>query len=252
VSHNQLIVDGLAISYNRVGAGDVVLLLHGWGDNKETYKALHGLLQDNYEVIAVDLPGFGLSESPTTAWGLNNYSNFLTLFLQKLGIHKLRCVIGHSNGGAIAINALANSQISADKLVLIASAGIRLSNQSTMKKTFTKIIKLSLKLLPGKWSIAVRKKVYAKMGSELFHVPGMEESFKKIVAQDLQTEAASLKLPTYIIYGADDTSTPPSFGQIYANLISDSELIIIPEAGHFVHQQKSEKVNKMVKSFIDL
>jgi pimeloyl-ACP methyl ester carboxylesterase len=59
----QVIVDGLLTNYYKVGHGPVVLGLHGWGDNSRTFSQLSKNLEERYEFIGLDLPGFGESQT---------------------------------------------------------------------------------------------------------------------------------------------------------------------------------------------
>ena len=81
-------------------------------------------------MVAVDLPGFGGSEAPPAAWDLDDYAAFLEAFLRKLALDWPYAIIGHSNGGALAIRALSSGTLKADKLVLLAASGVRTGGQA--------------------------------------------------------------------------------------------------------------------------
>lgn len=249
----QLVVNALLTSYSVVGKGkQKVLFLHGWGDQGKTFEMLAKDLvkSKKYTAILLDLPGFGGTQGPPKGWGLDDYANFINEFLEKTE-HSPKIIIGHSNGGAIAIRGLSSGILSAEKLVLIASAGIRKS--STKKKLLlgvTKSAKLGTKLLPNKLQQRIRQKLYSSIGSDYLVVEEMQDTFKKIVATDVTQDAANLSLPVCLIYGEKDNSTPPEYGQAFKQLINNSQLSIIPQAGHFVHQEQVYKVSKIVQEFI--
>lgn len=248
----QVIVDSQLCHFDRNGKGKQVLLLHGWADRLQTFHSLQASLSKKFDVISLDLPGFGDSDAPATAWSLDNYVSFVSSFLKKLDIKNLYCVIGHSNGGAIAISGLAAKRLNADKLVLIASAGIR--NRQTGRKMALKLLAKSGKaasvILPTATREKLRSKLYKAAGSDMLIAGHMQETFKKIVSQDVQADAKTLKLPTLIIYGMQDTAAPPEYGRVFASLINGSRLELIEGAGHFVHQQHSQRVNQLVKDFL--
>src|SRR5581483_4025048 len=97
----NVIVDDLMASYHKTGAGKPLVLLHGWGDSSKTFAALASELKDKYELYSLDLPGFGGSQAPPQAWGLDDYASFLESWLNKLAI-KPYAVVGHSFGAAVA------------------------------------------------------------------------------------------------------------------------------------------------------
>jgi pimeloyl-ACP methyl ester carboxylesterase len=248
----QIVVDGILTSYFKEGSGPIILLLHGWGDNNLTFDKLAAALAAKYTVLIPDLPGFGQSASPSEVWDLDNYAGFLGSFLKKNNEQSLYAVIGHSNGGALAIHALSNNYLSADKLVLMASSGIR-DRQKTRRlvlKGIAKTGKAATVFLPSSTRQKLRKKLYGAAGSDMFVAPHIQETFKKTVRQDVQDDAHKLSLPTLLLYGGNDTATPPLFGQIYHRLIENSRLEIIPEAGHFIHLDKPGEVTESIKEFL--
>lgn len=243
----QIIVDGLATTYKDSGKGRTIVFLHGWGDTASSFDTLTEQLSENYRILALDLPGFGGSQTPQEAWGVEDFAGFVASWLKKLEVKKVRSVIGHSNGGAIAIAGLANGSLTADKLVLIASSGIR--KPSKVLKFSAKAGKALTTPLSRRTKDRLRRKYYSKTGSELFLVPGMEETFRKIV-KDVRAEARSLKIPSLLIYGQNDIATPPAFGEIFRSAIPDSRLIMIPDTGHFVHQERTDEVAGYIKDFL--
>ncbi len=251
MNRKQLVVDGLVTTYYQSGEGPILLLLHGWADQAKTFKLLAEKLPQ-YQIVAPDLPGFGETGPPPKAWGLDDYGEFLRAFLEKLEIGRPRAIIAHSNGGSIAIKALANSFIAADKLVLLASAGIR--NRQKARKFGLKIIaktgKVATAILPDSSKQSLRSKLYGRAGSDLLVSPHMQGTFKKTVGEDVQADAKALHLPTLLIYGSNDTATPPIYGEIFTRLIENSRLEIISNAEHFLHQSDSVRVARKIEEFL--
>jgi pimeloyl-ACP methyl ester carboxylesterase len=248
----QVIVDSLLTHYETQGKGKVILLLHGWGDNSKGLSGLQAALANKYKVITVDLPGFGGSQAPSTVWGLDDYARFVANFLAKINAGKPYAAVGHSNGGAIAIRGLARGWLAADKLVLLASAGIRGEYKGRVKvlRLITKAGKALTAPLPKSVKMRLRKKVYTTVGSDMLVAEHLQETFKKVVTDDVRADAAHLKLLTLIIYGDQDESTPPRYGQIFHDAVKGSRLEVLPGAGHFVHLDESEKVAKLIAEFV--
>ena len=248
----QVVVDSLLTHYEAVGKGKVVLLLHGWGD---TAAGLHGLqvaLGKHAQVLAVDLPGFGGTESPKTVWGLDDYAQFIQHFLAKIDSKPVSVLVGHSNGGAIAIRGLANGWLSADKLVLLASAGIRGQYKGRVKaiRLITKAGKALTMPLPKSIKRRLRSKVYKTVGSDMLVAEHLQETFKKVVTDDVQADAAKLVLPTLLIYGEQDEATPVAYGEAFHQQIDGSSLEILPGAGHFVHIDRPHEVTTAIEEFM--
>lgn len=248
----QVVVDSLLTSYKSSGKGKTVLLLHGWGDRAAGLKDLQAALAGKYEVISLDLPGFGSSQRPDGDWDLSDYAEFVGTFLNKIGKKGVYAVIGHSNGGAIAIRGLARGDFKADKLVLMAAAGIR-GTAKTRNKVLRLVAKTGKALtapLPKSAKSRLRRKVYNTIGSDMLVAEHLQGTFKKVVADDVREDAAKIKLPTLLLYGGNDEATPASYGQAYHQLIKNSKLEVLSDVGHFMHLEQPQKVTKEIEEFL--
>lgn len=248
----NVVVDQLLTNYQLSGKGKLVLLLHGWGDSVAGLAGLQKELAKKYKVLAPNLPGFGGTQAPNEAWDLDGYAQFLEDLLKKLDLKQPYAVIGHSNGGALAIHSVAKSKLEPEKMVLIAASGIRTNNasQRLILKTLAKTGNIATLWMPERYRSALRRSLYETAGSDVLTVPHMQETFKKVVRQDVQADAASLELPTLLIYATNDKAVPLADGRKYSHLIKGSKLEAVEDAGHFVHQDQPEKVVKLIEGFL--
>jgi pimeloyl-ACP methyl ester carboxylesterase len=248
----QVIVDGLLSSYEMSGKGPVVVVLHGWGDQARGLHSLTEALANNYNVVIPDLPGFGGTGAPPTTWGLDDYAGFVGGFLNKLAVKKVYAFVGHSNGGAIAIRGLAQGSLHAERLVLLASAGIRAEYKGRVKavRYVTKLGKALSTPLPAATKTKLRQKVYKTVGSDMLVAEHLQETFKRVVTDDVQADAAQLQLPTLLIYGEKDTQAPLYYGEKFHELIADSTLEVLPGVGHFPHLERPIEVTKAIQEFL--
>jgi pimeloyl-ACP methyl ester carboxylesterase len=67
---------------------------------------------------------------------------------------------------------------------------------------------------------------------------------------DVRADAAQLSLPTLLIYGELDEETPVWYGRQFHELMTDSVLEVLPGAGHFVHIDRADDVEKTIKDFL--
>ncbi len=248
----QVVVDSLLTHYTSVGKGKLVVLLHGWGDSAAGLKSLQQQLSKNYTAVSIDLPGFGGTQAPPAAWGLDDYARFVEQFLKKTGTQSVYAFVGHSNGGAIAIRGLGKGLLSAEKLVLLASAGIRGTYKGRVKalRVITKIGKALASPLPKTVKNKLRRQVYQTVGSDMLVAEHLQETFKKVITDDVRNDAATISQPTLLVYGEKDESAPVWYGEAYHQLISNSTLEILPGAGHFVHLDRAHDVEKAVVEFL--
>lgn len=248
----QIVVDSLITTYSRTGKGKIIVMLHGWGESSTSLHNLETKLAQRYEVINLDLPGFGQTEGPKTVWDLEDYAKFVASFLKKLEVKNIHAFIGHSNGGAVLIKGLANSTLKTTKLVLLASAGIRgkQKGRRLALKVTAKAGKAATFFLPERHKRKLRKSLYGAAGSDMLVVPELQETFKKTVSQDIQEDAKRLTLPTLLIYGSNDRATPVEDGKLLNSLVHNSTLKIIEGAGHYVHQEEPQVTLEYVGDFL--
>lgn len=249
----KVIVNDLLTNYTTSGKGsENVVLIHGWADDLASFKDLQADLSRTYRVISLDLPGAGATDAPPVAWNLDDYCEFLAAFLKKIKVGKVYALVGHSHGGAVAICGLAGGTLTSKKLVLLASAGVRDVRTARKKvlKAVAKTGKLLTKPLPKSVRTRMRRRLYQAAGSDLLVAEHMQETFKKVVGQDIQTEAASLQLPVLLIYGQEDTSTPPAYGRLLQDRIVGSDLKVLANGGHHIHHDQPGAVAKLIREFL--
>lgn len=250
----QVMVDGLLAQYEMLGKGETVVLLHGWvrGHPSSGLGILSKALSADFTVIVPDLPGFGGTSNPPAAWDLSDYARFVAHFLQKLDIRNVYAFIGHSNGGAVAIRGLGHGTLTADRLVLVASAGVRGSYnaRSKVQRFAVKTGKMLTAPLPAGFRTRLQRKVYNTLGSDMFVAEHLQETFRRIVTDDVQKDAANITIPTLLLYGENDLSAPVRYGEIFHELINGSTLEILTGAGHFVHLDRPNETISAIREFL--
>lgn len=245
ISVMNLVVDDLHVRGSDEGSGKAALLLHGWGNDHSSFNGLAETLS-GYRLIAPDLPGFGGSQPPPSAWGVADYAQFVSHLLDKLEIKRLDLLIGHSFGGRIALELAGSGRLEPGKLVLMSSHG--LPEPRTAKSVGIGLLARLGKVLPA----SVRGRFGAKLASADYQAASgvMRDVLKKVISQDATERARAINLPTLLIYGSEDEVTPPAMGRRLAGLINGAELAIVPEAGHFVHLEQPTRTGRLIKDFL--
>jgi len=116
------LINGLTIRYAVIGQGPPLLLIHGFGAMLEYWYQNIEYFAQKYQVIVVDLPGFGYSDAPKSSPDLDYYSDFIKHFMDALAL-KTADIVGHSLGGAVALRFSECHTAYVKKLILLSSAG---------------------------------------------------------------------------------------------------------------------------------
>ena len=245
------------VNYVDVGEADnTVLLLHGWGSNIVLFDSLISALKDKYRVIALDMPGFGGTDEPSFAMNVDDYTDFVTEFIEKLNLKKLS-LIGHSFGGRVIIK-MANRKLNfdLDKIVLIDAAGIR-PKKSLAVQVKVKSFKIARFIFEntalGKMYPNFINNMRKKSGSADYNMASvrMREILVKVVNEDLTNLLSNIKNNTLLIWGDKDDSTPISDAHLMNKLIADSRLVIVENTGHYSFLENPTLANTEIQKFLD-
>lgn len=247
-------VNGLNINYEVSGDGKPVILLHGWLCSLETMKPIENILNKNFKVYNVDLPGFGKSDMPTEAFNTNSFGDFLNGFIKELKIEN-PILIGHSNGGRTIINYAGRKLGKINKIVLIDSAGIKPKRKmSYYAKVYTfKALKNIFKLFPNAEMFNnIRERVLGKFGSSDYKKSPeiLRKTMSIIVNEDERDILTNIECPTLLIWGENDEDTPLEDAKIMEKNIKDSGLVVLKNAGHFSYLDCYNDFSVIIKNFL--
>ena len=251
-------VNSIKINYEQKGDGDLVVLLHGWGSNIKLFANLIDLLSRKYTVVAMDMPGFGESAEPPSAWCVDDYVDFVIDFLKDYP-HKNITFLGHSFGGRVIIklNSRKNLPFNISRVILVDSAGILppKSNKKSFRTYYYKAGKAVLSTgIVQKIAPDALENFRKKMGSADYAAasPLMRQVLVKVVNEDLEPLLPNIKCPTLLVWGVNDTATPLSDGEKMEKLIPDAGLVKLENAGHYSFLEQQFTFNRVMCSFMKI
>jgi pimeloyl-ACP methyl ester carboxylesterase len=257
-----LSVEDLSIHYEIEGNGNPIIILHGMGNNSQSWRKQLAGLSENYTVIAWDAPGYGKSSDPKEE--LTEFSQFADIlkgFIEALNFKSV-ILLGHSMGSAIALDFCYRFPEMVDCLIISdatrGSAGLsidenqkklaaRLNNINTLdpKEIAANRVKELLSPNPDpevkkeaeRIMSQVRPMGYSSVAYSLFHLNQMNM-------------LSSITTRSLVICGEFDKVTPVSESEIFHNQLKNSELVIIPGTGHLCYQEDPNSFNKIVLDFL--
>lgn len=232
-----------------------LIILPGWNGDKNTWSSFVSFAQSDFEVEVVELPCFGLEPCPSSIWGVEDYSKFVSDKIKSIrNPNQQTILLGHSFGGQVATYLLAHEQNIVDKLIL-SGAAIYRRPDSIRKKIFKFVAKsgkiiFSLPIL-NKLADLMRKILYKLVGTGDYNrAKGIRKDiFLKIIKQDVSNLLPSIKIPTLVVWGDKDNFVPVHNGEGIAKNIAGSKFEIIKGGTHGLHLWKKQELLDLIKQF---
>ncbi|WKZ25925.1 MAG: alpha/beta hydrolase [bacterium] len=215
-----------------------VYILHGWSYETDKWnELLVDLKKHNFECVLLRIPG--LTEKLEEVWNISNYEEWLG---KKLKREKNIILIGHSNGGRIALSYVARNPGKIKKLILIDSAGILSKDTKTkVKRFFFKLLSsIGKKFTKSKY---LKNILYKIIGESDYNNASdiMKKTMQNLITIDLTNMLHKVNVDTSIIWGRNDSITPLRDGMLMNKLIRNSKIYIIDGAKHspqFTHPER--------------
>jgi len=252
-------VFGQSIHYFDVGAGPVVVLVHGLGSRKEDWLPVLESLSQKYRLLVPDQIGFGKSDKPLLDYSIQTYVDFLNEFLRQLKVEKAS-LVGESLGGWIS--ALYAQELSGgahlvpiEKLVLVDAAGLKQEqavpnlNPSSLAEMRTL---MEAVFFDTSWlnEDALRKVFADKLAQHDGYTVKSIMSNPVVKTQMLDEKLGSIKVPTLVAWGKQDKLLPISSGEKYASGIAGAKLVTFDKCGHVPPIEKTEEFVAAVAGFL--
>ncbi len=218
-----------------------MVLLHGYLSSKEAFAAQIAYFSRFYRVTAIDFLGFGGSKPLSSPFSVSDYAAWTKEVFALLDIRKPH-IIAHSFGCRVAVKMLSWDNSLADKLLLTGPAGI------IRKRGFSYHVKVKTYRLVKRFAPYFAER---KFGSEEYRAlsPIMRESYKKIVNEDLRSDAAKIQNPVLIVEGEEDTTTPLAEAKIYLQSLQNGALKTM-RGGHFAFAEEPLLFNLITEEFL--
>lgn len=236
-SETQSGVELTPINSVRYGkTGDVILMMHGWGCNIDSMRVLGELLGKWYQVVIVDLPGFGQSPKPNADWDTIQYAERMAKYIEQEKISPAH-LLGHSFGGRVSVRLASRYPDKVKSVILINAAGLQrtLTGKRKWKKMRTKFIANSCKAIDSIFGTKTYADWYTpKYASrDYLNAGAMRTVMVKAVTEDVTADAVNVKAPTFLLWGEKDDEAPVEYGERFNKMIKNSQLVVMPGKDHF-------------------
>ncbi len=259
---------GVNIHYQDTGPSKnpiPILFLHGFGASLQTWDTWSQSLSNEYRVISVDLPGFGLTgEDPSGIYTDERSVEVLEAFLKALQISKV-VLVGNSMGGKFAWQFTARYPNQVAKLVLISPDGYASPGIEYGKKTEIPAIAQLYRYFFSKTFLAMNlEPAYANPKTlnddlvnryyDLMLAPGVRGAIlarmQQTVLKDPVPSLANIQVPTLLIWGEKDAFIPISNSNDYLKVMPNVKRVSLPNIGHLPQEEQPTIGLAALKEFL--
>lgn len=233
------------------GTGEVLLLLHGLFGALSNWEDVVSGFSPHYRVVIPLLP---IYEMPLTKAGVPGLVAFVEEFVQQIGLSTPFALLGNSLGGHIALVYTLHNPTHVRQLVLTGSSGLF---EDGMGGSFPK---------RGNYAFVQERVAYTfydpavatkELVDEVFSVTNSNAKCLRIISiarsaqrHNLSKELGRIRVPTLLVWGLNDTITPPVVAHEFNRLLTNSELHFLDHCGHAPMMERPREFNTLLHRFL--
>lgn len=260
-------IEGMDVHCRIVGRGQPILLLHDAGSSLHTWADWTTTLSKKYQVISVDLPGFGLTgPHPHGSYSAFMYDDFLDTLVNRLALKKFH-LAGNGLGAQIAWIYASENPTRLEKLILLDAPGFEekrvpwivwLARTPVLNRSIWSITPRSFMRLMLEDVYADDSKVTDSLVQrhlDLFLRPGSRKAFTDRASVSDNRPPVDfidqITTPTLILWGAEDTRISPEYAYEFHRRIRGALLRIYQSTGHWPQEESPTRTAQDVEAFLE-
>jgi pimeloyl-ACP methyl ester carboxylesterase len=265
-------IDGREVNYCELGEGPAILFVHGLGASWQSWLEQLPEFAASHRVVAMDLPGFGYSESPSEDISIEYYARWTAQFMDVLGIESA-AVVGNSMGGFVSAELAIKVPARVQRLVFVSAAifwqNLRRAQPLVQLARMSDAV-VARALVRATDDIATRRRLrYAALATAGFRYPqyvsdelahemvrsarrtdGFLPALQALAGYDLEEELPKISCPTLIVWGANDQLVSVKDAERLEDLIPASRREVFERTGHVAMLERPERFNRLLEEFL--
>jgi pimeloyl-ACP methyl ester carboxylesterase len=266
-------VDGIPINYVDVGSGDEepVVLVHGLGGQWQNWLENIPRLAQERRVLALDLPGFGLTPEPSDGEiSIPGYGRWVDAFCDQLGLGEVD-MVGNSMGGFVVAEVAIQFPQRVSRLVLVSAAGITSADafhapiltfgrvaSALATNTAARHRQTASRPLGRHMALALVARHPRLLKADLAYEgffkgtgkSGFDDALRACLNYDFRDRLGDVKVPTLIVWGEKDSIIPVRDADEFERLIDDSRKVVMKDTGHIPMAERPEAFNDVLFDFL--
>jgi 3-oxoadipate enol-lactonase len=235
--------------------GRKILFVHGAGSNGHTWHRQIEALGATHSPLALDLPGHGRSAGVEGLHTVGDYADFIAAFLDRLKIDSA-VIVGHSMGGAIAMDLAIRHAARVEALVLSCTA----AKFNVAADRIEALRAITMGRAPQAFNTDGYSPKTVKENFDVVREGWMEQiktdprvRYTDVLACsqiDLRDAIAKIDKPALVIAGADDQGTTPADAEFIAGKIRGATCKVVADAGHYIPRERPSQYNAAIEQFL--
>ena len=256
---------GRTLAWQETGAGQPLVLLHGWSLSGDAFAELARLVGD-CRLLLPDLPGHGRS-TPSTEVTLTALANDLAAWLAAVAPGPV-VLGGWSLGGMVALELVASGRVPVDRLLLLATTprftmaddwphglpavqvrALRRNLERRFETTLGEFFSLTFAEGEADAERLRAIRAFAVRPGGLPDRQSAEACLGVLAEQDQRSLLAGLACPVLVVHGSHDRVTPVAAGRALAAALPHGRLLELPGTGHAPHWTRPREVAAAIREF---
>ncbi len=237
-------------SYVDEGNGQVLMLLHGLFGALSNWEAVVNRFSSKFRVVIPMLPIYTM---PIKEAGLEGLRKYVEEFVEAMQLDNM-IIMGNSLGGHVALLYTLQNESKVSKLILTGSSGLF---ENAMGGSYPRRGSYDYIKERVEYTFYNPKVASKELVDEVFETTRSIPMCMRIVAiaksaqrNNLASDLPKIKVPTLLVWGLNDTITPPMVGHDFNRLIPHSKLRFIDKCCHAPMMEHPEKFNELTEEFI--
>ena len=269
---NQVEIDGRPVNYVDIGAGELepIVFVHGLGGQWQNWLENIPRAAQERRVVALDLPGFGLSPEPRDGITISGYGRCVDALCERLSLGRVD-IVGNSMGGYIAAEVAIQFPERIDQLILVSAAGI--TSSDIARRPIQTVGRMAAAI--AAYGAARHRQIASRPKSRHMALalvarhpsrlkpdfayegffkgtgkPGFDDALVANLDYDFRDRLPDIRQPTLIVWGEKDSILPVKDAQEFERLIPDSRKVVMKDTGHIPMAERPGTFNDLMMDFL--